>query len=114
MNNSMQGPALDNATARREGVKRNGAGRHSVTSTPELRKPSGAVPRLVLGNHHGHIVGKTGFGRLTAISPATLARTSAECCGTPSTSARHAIHSRAIPGQCSSHGSRRALPWVMS
>ena len=107
MNNSMQRPALDNATARREVVRWKGTGLHSLTFTPELRKPSAAGPRLVPGNHHGHIVAETGFERLTAIFRATFARTSGGCRSTLSASARHAIHSCAIPGQCFSHGGRR-------
>lgn len=107
MNISMQRSAFDNTIARRECVRRKGTGRHSLTFTPEHRNPSAAGPRLVLGNHHSHIVGETGFERIIAIPRVAIARASGGRRGTPSTSTIHAVHSRVHLGRQSSHRGRR-------
>ena len=97
MNNSMQRSALDNATARRGGVRRRIACRHFLPCPPEFRKSDAAEVGLVLWDRLTHDFGET------AISRVAVVRGSADCRGTLSASARHAFHSRVIPGRSSSN-----------
>ncbi|MDE2686475.1 MAG: hypothetical protein OXI16_03110 [Chloroflexota bacterium] len=103
MNNSMQRSDLDKATARREGVKRKGAGRHFLRCPPELRKSNTADFRFVLQNRLTHNVSEIVFEQLIAISGIVVARTSEGRRGTQSTSVRHATHSRVSAVWSSSH-----------
>ena len=81
MNDSMQRSALDNATARRGGVRRRIACRHFLPCPPEFRKSDAAEVGLVLWDRLTHDFGET------AIFPR---RRRARECGLP----RHAFRVR--------------------